>query len=295
MASTWLIAIPAALIGAACFGAAGVLQHRATQQAPEEKPLQPGLLVTLMRMSGFRIGVLLGIVGFALQVVALRFAPLILVQPLLITDVLFYLGFASLLNHHPPDRQVQGGALLALVGLAGFLLAAQPSAGHDTFDSAAALPLGIGLIVLVSLCLVVASRLRDEIRALPLALATAICYGVTAGLVRSLVATTATGPMWTHWELYAVIVVGPAGFLLNQNAYQSGALGSVALTTITVGDPLVAIGIGIAWLGEGIAGGLAIIGEVAAVGVMGLGIYLLATRAQEIADEIKSGERAAEA
>jgi len=288
--STWLIAIPCALLGAACFGMAGVLQHQATQKAPPEKPLRPGLLVSLIRMSGFRIGVLLGIVGFAAQVVALRFAPLILVQPLLITDVLFYLGFASLRSHHPPDRRMQGGALLALVGLAGFLIAAGPSSGQDTFDSAAALPLGIGLVVLISICLAAASRLTDEIRALPLALATAICYGVTAGLTRSLVATTAVGPIWTHWELYAVIVVGPAGFLLNQNAYQSGVLGSLALTTITIGDPLVAIGVGVAWLGESIAGGWAIVGEVAALGVMGLGIFLLATRAQQISDRIRAGQ-----
>jgi drug/metabolite transporter (DMT)-like permease len=288
---TWWIAVPCAIAGAACFGAAGVLQHQATQKAPEEKPLRPGLLVALMQMSGFRIGVLLGILGFVAQVVALRFAPLILVQPLLITDVLFYLAFASMRNHHPPDRRMQGGALLALAGLAGFLVAAGPSSGQEVFDSAAALPLGIGLIVLVSICLAVASRLRDEIRALPLALATAICYGVTAGLVRSLVAPTVTGPIWSHWELYAVIIVGPAGFLLNQNAYQSGMLGSVALTTITIGDPLVAIGIGVAWLGESIAGGWAILGEVVAVGVMGLGIFLLATRAQQIADEVKAGRR----
>ena len=294
MTGGWLIAIACALAGAACFGAAGVLQHQATQQAPAEKPLRPGLLVALMQMSGFRIGVLLGIVGFAAQVVALRFAPLILVQPLLITDVLFYLAFASLRSHHPPDRRMQGGALLALLGLAGFLLAAGPSSGHDTFDSGAALPLGIALIVLVAACLAVAARLRDEIRALPLALATAVCYGVTAGLMRSLVAPTATGAIWTHWELYAVIVVGPAGFLLNQNAYQSGVLGSVALTTITIGDPLVAIGIGVAWLGESIAGGWAVLGEVVALGVMGLGIFLLATRAQRIADEIRAGRRPGE-
>jgi drug/metabolite transporter (DMT)-like permease len=289
--STWLIAIPCALVGAACFGVAGVLQHQATQQAPPEKPLRPGLLVSLMQMSGFRVGVLLGIAGFVLQVLALRFAPLILVQPLLITDVLFYLGFAALRSHHPPDRRMQGGALLALLGLAGFLIAAGPSSGQDTFDSAAALPLGIGLVVLISICLAAASRLRDEIRALPLALATAICYGVTAGLTRSLVATTAVGPIWTHWELYAVIVVGPAGFLLNQNAYQSGVLGSLALTTITIGDPLVAIGVGVAWLGESIAGGWAILGEVAALGVMGLGIFLLATRAQQISDRIRAGQQ----
>ncbi len=290
MTSGWLIAIPCALLGAACFGAAGALQHEATQRAPARKPLRPGLLVILMRLTGFRVGVLLGVVGFALQVVALRYAPLILIQPLLITDVVFFLVFASLRGHRSPDRRIQAGALLALIGLAGFLLAADPIAGHDRFGSAAALPLGIGLIGLIAVCLGIASRLHDEVRALPLALATAICYGVTAGLTRSLVAPGAVGPVWTQWELYAVIVVGPAGFLLNQNAYQSGVLGSVALTIITVGDPLVAIGIGVAWLGETIAGGWAILGESLALGVLSAGVFLLATRAQQVSHQIRTGD-----
>lgn len=276
-----LAAIPLALCGAASFGAAGALQHRATQKTRDSAPLQPTLLVNLMKLPGFRVGVGLGILGFALQVIALKFAPLTLVQPLLITDVLFYLVVASALSHRRPDRVLVGGTLLASVGLAGFLFSADPTSGSGNFDSSAALPLGIGLIALVAACVAAAARINSELRALPLAAATAVCYGVTAGLVRSLIGPHGTeGGLWGHWELYAVIVVGPAGFLLNQNAYQSGVLGSVALTVITVGDPIVAIGVGVAWLGEQIAGGWAIAGEAAALLVMAGGIFLLATRAQ---------------
>lgn len=289
-----LAAIPLALGGAASFGAAGALQHEATQKAPESAPLQPTLLVNLMRLSSFRIGVGLGILGFALQVIALKFAPLILVQPLLITDVLFYLVVASALSHRRPGRVLIGGTLLALVGLAGFLFSANPTSGNGNFDSSAALPLGIGLIALVAACLAVATKINGALRVLPLAAATAVCYGVTAGLVRSLIGPHSTAvSLWGHWELYAVLVIGPAGFLLNQNAYQSGVLGSVALTVITVGDPIVAIGIGMAWLDEHIAGGWAIIGEAAAMTVMAAGIFLLATKAQRPEGQPAHGDPAA--
>lgn len=287
---SFVVSIIAALCAAASFGAAGAFQHQATQQAPPHKALRPGLLVDLIRMQGFRSGVLLGALGFALQVAALSFGPLTLVQPLLVTGMLFYIGFACWLEHRPPDLRLIAGALAALVGLSAFLVVAQPESGTGRFDSAAALPLGIGLVVVVASCLGIASRLKREVRALPLAGATAVCYGTTAGLVRSLTSMQ-FGDLWTSWELYAVIIVGPCGFLLNQNAFQVGLLGAAAIATITVGDPVVSIGIGIAWLGEGIGSAPGQIGgEIAALAVTAAGIGLLAHRAQEIAARLERAE-----
>ncbi|HEX5512669.1 MAG TPA: DMT family transporter [Actinomycetales bacterium] len=287
------VAVVAALAAAASFGAAGVLQHKATQQAPAQEPLHFHLLVDLFQIRAFRWGVLLSGVGFGLQVVALRFGPLILVQPLLVTGLLFYLGFASLLEHRRPDAIILVGAVTALVGLSVFLTVASPSAGAGSFESAAALPLGISLVAVVAVCLLVASRLRSELRALPLAAATAVCYGVTAGLVRSLLSSIEGAHVLTNWQLYAALVTGPAGFLLNQNAFQTGVLGSVATATITVGDPLVSIGIGIVWLGESISTEpLDVVGEVLSLGLLAGGVTILAGRAQVVAERIKAGARA---
>ena len=289
------IAVVAAVAGAASFGAAGVLQHRATQEAPPREPLRFHLLIDLFKFPAFRWGLLLSGLGFGLQVLALRFGPLILVQPLLVTGVLFYLGFASLLERRRPDSLIVIGAFTALVGLIVFLAVASPSAGSDSFQSAAALPLGLSLVAVVALCLVIASRLRSEVRAVPLAAATAVCYGVTAGLVRSLLSSTQGVEALTNWQLYAALVTGPAGFLLNQNAFQTGIFGSVATATITVGDPLVSIGIGIVWLGESISTGVrAVVGEVLGLALLAGGVTLLAGRAQVVAERIKAGAPASE-
>jgi drug/metabolite transporter (DMT)-like permease len=294
MALGWVVAVIAAIGAAACFGSSGVFEHRATHSTRTRSPLSPGLLGDLIRLRGFRLGVILGAAGFGLQVLALRFGPLILVQPLLVTGVLFYLAVASVVEHRRIDKTMVAGVLLALAGLSGFLVTARPETGHGSFTSAAALPLGCGLVAVVALCLFVTGRVQEEFRALPLAAATAVFYGVTAGLVRSLTSGATSGDLLGRWELYAVIVIGPAGFLLNQNAYQRGKLGSVALTTITVGDPIVAIGIGLAWLGESIAGGWSTLGEILALAVMVAGIALLAHRAQRVAEELQdaAGERA---
>jgi drug/metabolite transporter (DMT)-like permease len=290
------VAVPAAVAAAASFGAAGVLQHRATHQAPDRRPLSPGLLVDLIKLNGFRSGVLLGALGFALQVTALRFGPLILVQPLLVTGVLFYLVFGAAFARRRLDRVLVLGTSMAIVGLSAFLVVSRPHPGSGQFTSAAAVPLAVGLAGVVTVCLLVAVRLRAELRTLPLAVAASVCYGVTAAMVRSLAGGDVGWGLLHRWELYAVAVVGPAGFLLNQNAFQKGAVGSLALAIITVGDPLVAIGLGVAWLGESIStGGWSIAGEVLALAVMVGGVFLLATRARHLTERFEAQASAAEA
>lgn len=291
----FFVAVPAAVLAAASFGSAGVLQNRATHKTAERKPLQPGLLVDLVKLSGFRLSVVLGAVGFVLQVVALRYGPLILVQPLLVTGVLFYLLLASALGNHRPDRILLVGALTALGGLSAFLVIARPSGGRGNFNAGAAVPLGIGLVVVVAACLVASTRVPQEVRSVPLAVATAVCYGVTAGLVRSLASGGSGLDLLGQWQLYAIVVVGPAGFLLNQNAYQQGRLGSVSLAIITIGDPLVAIVIGMTWLGESISPTVwSVIVEIVALVVMAAGVVILAHRANEVGQRLESTDRAPE-
>jgi hypothetical protein len=87
----------------------------------------------------------------------------------------------------------------------------------------------------------------------------------------------------THWSFWALVVLGPLGFLLNQNAFREGALASPALAVITVVDPLVGIAIGLLWLDERIATGAgAITGEVLGLVAMAGGVWLVAHRAPRV-------------
>lgn len=291
MTPAWLVGAPVALAAAAFFGGASLLQHQATHEVPEGSPLRPSLLVELVRIPGFRYGVICAATGFALQIIALHAAPLAVVQPILVTGVLFYLLWATVFFDRPVDPMLVLGAVLALVGLSGFLVIASPSAGSSNISGAAVVPLGIGLAGVVVICLAVATRVQHENRSIPFAIATAVFYGVTAGLVRSLVTLPFDGVsgLFTHWQLYAIVVVGPLGFLLNQNAFQEGVVGSVAVGVITVGDPMVSIGLGVAWFGDRLSGGAgAIAAEVVLLMVMAGGIVILTHRANLMAATIRA-------
>lgn len=288
---TWLVGVPAAVGAAASFGGAGLLQHHATHLVPERQPMNAALIRDLLTLRAFRFSLVAALVGFGLQVVALHAAPLAVVQPLLVTGVMFYLGYAAVFLHRPMDTGLVAGAALAVAGLTGFLLVASPSAGSATIGGATVLPFGIGLAVLVMAALWSATRLPHRLRPLPLAVATALCYGVIAALVRSLtsISPLSLAALLQHWQLYAVVVVGPLGFLLNQNAFQEGRLGSVAVAVITVGDPLVSISLGTVWFGDTLrTGPWLVLGEVGTLAVMAGGIVLLTFRAQQVAEAVRS-------
>jgi hypothetical protein len=280
------IAVPAAVVGALSFGMSSNLQYRATHQVPTRRAGDPALLADLMHTRMWRLSIVLALTGFGLQVLALRFGPVMLVQPLLVCSLLFYVLLTPVLAGRRPDAVRIGGALLTLAGLVAFLLVARPTdTGGKDLTPATILPLGVGLAVLLTACLIAAATVSKRWRPLPLELATGICYGVTAGLVRSLSDRFADGfpELLYHWQLYAICVLGPFGVLLNQNTFQAGRLGSPALAIITTVDPLISIGVGLLWLDGTIAVGVAeVSGEIIALAVMALGIAVLATRAPHL-------------
>lgn len=300
--SMLFIAVPAALPGAASFGLASAVQQRVTKQVPTTGTLNPRLLVELARWPVWVLAVGTVLVGLGLQLVALAYGPLVLVQPLLVTGVLFGAVFSALLAHRRVDRMIIVGALLCAAGLSAFLLIARPTE-TEARDARGAelLPLAVLLGLIVIGCLVVAARFSGAIHVAALAGATGVLYGVTAGLMKVVTMQFRAGGFtepFQHPVLYVVCVVGPMGFLLSQNTFQHGTLIAPALAVITIVDPLVGMAIGVSWLGEEVRmSPLALTGEVIAAVVLIGGIALLAHRStqlrQVMEQESEQGSRAA--
>lgn len=284
-ASDLLIAIPAAVGAAACFGITAVLQHRATHRTPTRHALNPRLVLDLLAQPLWVGAIFLNVLGTLLQVLALRFGPLIMVQPLLVTGLLFSVVIGSIVAGRRPDRVLLGGAFCCIGGLAVFLLVAQPTAGRETLSLDAMLPLVIALSCVLAICLAISSRGHGQVPALALGVAAGVLYGVTAGFIKVVTHEFSNAPMapLQHWTLYAVLILGPLGFLLNQNAYQVAAAASPVLAVITITDPIVGIVVGRLWLGEHVNLGLVdLVGQIAALAVMAAGIGLLAHRAPHL-------------
>lgn len=280
------VAVLVAIVAAITFGASDVIEQRATHEVAERKLLDPRLFVDLLGSRLWVSGIAVDIAASAMQAFALHFGALSLVQPILVCDLLFASLLAAALAHRRPDRVMLAGILCCTGGLALFQAVARPSGGKTTVSPSVLIPLGAFLAVAIVICPIVA-RLSPR-KGLPLATAFACgaVFGVTAFLLKEITVTIGHGfnPPSQQWPLYAFIVLEPIGFLLNQNAFQESALIAPVLAIRTVTDPLVAIGIGLLFLNEQIAGGpAAITAEVAGLAIMSAGVYALAHRSPQLA------------
>jgi drug/metabolite transporter (DMT)-like permease len=294
-----LAAVTAALAAAFSYGVSAVLEQRSVHQVAERGVFSPRLLVDLARRPLWLASIVATVTGAALQALALHFGPLALVQPILVLDLLFAVLIASGLRRTAPDRVIFAGVVCCTAGVAAFLAVSQPTGGTETVVSLpAVLPLAILLGVVLAACLTWAKFGPRTARPLMLGLACGVCNGVAAFLLKLVTFSLAQGfsePL-EQWPLYALAVVGPVGFLLNQEAFQSGTLIAPALAVITTVTSLVSIGIGYLWLNESVASGPGdVVTEVASLAVMTAGVAMLAYRAPAVGRERASATEAADA
>jgi hypothetical protein len=277
-----LIAVVAAFGAALVFGVSSVAEQRGTKRVATRRALSPRILLDLVRQPLWVTAIGGTLVGFALQVVALGYGALALVQPILVFDLIF----AALINAHLRrgyDPKLLFGVVTCAVGIGGFLAIARPSGGTTSVGFFVILPLAAGLAGGVGGCLAAARR-SEALRPLALALATGIIYGVSAFLVKMVVGRGFPG-LLTDWPIYALAIVAPVGFILNQDAFQSSTVGVIApvLSIMTACDPIISIALASVWLKEKLNNTpLGITGEVIALILMVTGIVAIAHRAPHL-------------
>jgi drug/metabolite transporter (DMT)-like permease len=233
------------LVAALLYAAASVLQHRAAVDAPRDQSLRVGLLGYLARKPWWVAGVVADGGGFIAQFLALGHGPLVIVQPLLVSGLLFALPLGAFLAHRRITTRELWAAAAVVVGLAALLIAAYPEAGHADATGRAWTVMLLATLVPAALLVVGALRVPSLKPAL-LASSAGVIYGLTAALTKvtahqlgNSVAHAVTG-----WQLYVLIAVGVVGMVLTQSAFQAGPL-RASLPPLTVVDPVVSAVIGI--------------------------------------------------
>jgi drug/metabolite transporter (DMT)-like permease len=142
------LGLVAAVAASVAFNVGIVLQAADARREPAAEGLRLSLLAHLARRRRWIAGLLLGAVGFGLQVVALSLAPFVVVQPVLAAGLLLmlYLG-VKMLGERVGWPEVAG--VLGITAGIGLLAWGQP-AGIETVSSQAALLSVMGAMVLVS-------------------------------------------------------------------------------------------------------------------------------------------------
>jgi drug/metabolite transporter (DMT)-like permease len=272
MALSVVLAVLAAMANAA----ASVLQRKAARREPEGGALSLQILFDLVRQPVWLAGIGSILTGFALQVAALATGPILLIQPILIVELAFTLVLSSFVFH----ARLHTREWVAIVGMSGgvalLLVSLAPSGGDPRAASGGLWALGCGVTTAVVAALVLAGhRLEHQARAACLGVAAGIWFGFTAALVSGLTAEFAAGNGFRAWQTYALLVAGPAGFLLLQNALRAGRL-VASQPGLTLSNPLAAIGWGVAVFGEQVRTGAWVAADVAGVAAVAASTVLLA-------------------
>ena len=246
-----LIAIGVALLSAVCYAIAAVLQQREASRH-DKHGLQ--LIFDLLRRQRWWMAVTSTLAGATLHVVALKFGPLTLVQPLGVSALVMALPLGAWFGARRVLRAEWAAAGAVVAGLLAVLTLAPrhvpPPAVPPT-----ELAIAIGSCLAFLILCVIVSRLLPR-RAAPVvrAVGSAACFGFASAMARLIVA--GNGPLLV--PLLACGFFAVTGMLMIQAAYRDGGLGA-PLATCTIVDPITASFVGIVLLDEhlrlGVAGG----------------------------------------
>jgi drug/metabolite transporter (DMT)-like permease len=249
-----IIAVLAAIAAGSSFSIGAVLQQSAARSVPEDKALSWRLLATLVRRPIWLLGIASDFVSFGLQALALAFGPLALVQPLLVTGLLFALPVAVRLRKRRLGLREWIGTLAVAGGLAMFLAAASPSAGTDQPTTAK----WIGIIIAIGALMIVATAIgratSGTLRPSMYAVAAGASFGLLAALTKTSTSLLSHGAVtfFTSWQPYSMAVVAALGAIVQQSAFQAGPL-PVSLPVMDSMEPTVATLLGVVAFGEAIS------------------------------------------
>lgn len=118
-------------------------------------------------------------------------------------------------------------------------------------------------------------------RAACLALAAALCYALTAALLKSAAQTWQSDGIagfFSVWQTYGFAVVGVVALFLLENALQSGPL-TFSQPALTLGDACTSVALGVALFGERLRGGWWLVPEIGGGVLVLAGIVLLSRSA----------------
>jgi drug/metabolite transporter (DMT)-like permease len=271
------VAVAASLAAATAYGIASALQHEQAAVAAKRFSLDPGLLTELARRPVWLLGLAADGAAIAFQGFALRFGPVVLVQPLLIAGLPIAVLLSAGMARRRPTRPELAGVLLCTAGL-GLLVPASTTTRHlGRVTGPMAWVVAAGLLVVAVGGLLLLARTRS--RAAPLAIGTAA--GIATGTGSVLLAVCAAGIDAPAHLLrtpapYAAAVVGVLALLLTQAAFQTGLI-SAPLAALSVTEPVTGGVLAVFVLREHLSGaptalGAGVVGALAAVS----GVVMLA-------------------
>jgi drug/metabolite transporter (DMT)-like permease len=239
-----------ALIAAFLFALAAALQQKGALNLPEVS-LNPKTLVQLAGQTMWLLGTVALLTGYLVQAAALDRGRLSIIQPLLVTTVIFALPLGYFLTKQHVGRREIVGAFVIIMGLALFAYFGDPASGKENAPSSEWLIAIVAIGALCGVALSFGSRGGPTPKAAGYGAASGMLFGLSAALTKPTLdyLHDSVGTMLSHWEPYALALAGILGFVLQQVSLGTGRL-APSVATVSVANPVVSVLLGALLLDE---------------------------------------------
>ena len=237
-----------ALLAALCNALNVIAQHLGSITSAEKSKGWRFVLVLLrnpMWLAGW--GALAG--GFVFQALALHDGQLSVVQPLLVTELVFALALRRLWLRQSIRSVTWWAAALTCVSLSVFLAVSEPQGGTQYPDSSAWVTGAWGTVGLAAVLALLGTRGSLVRRTALMASAAATMWALVAVLVKTMTDTLTefgVGGMFAHWPVYALAGAGLGAEVFHQATLKVGPL-SVSQPLLVIVNPIVSIALSV-WI-----------------------------------------------
>ncbi|WP_138444630.1 multidrug DMT transporter permease [Sinomonas susongensis] len=283
--STHWLGIPIALLGAVFLALGTIYQSRGVEAEGEQETSFRGLV----RRRAWLVGT--GLIGAAiiLQLAALRFSPLMVVQPIGAAALVVTAVANGARSHRMPGKRESLSIILCIAGIGAFVAVAALSAEDIQVDQQHMLEVLILMCCAIVAAFVVWVLTRRHPSAAAATAGAGVLYGFVATLAKAVIGRIVQGDFeWLALAGLAGLGIALAlGTSLVQKAHASGS-NELVVAGLTVIDPLVAVTLAITVLGEAAsAPPVAFVGFVAAGAAAVAGVWIMSVHQPETSEDLE--------
>lgn len=276
MSAASIAGIVLVLIAAAIEALSNVIQHKATNTITDSGNEASAVLRTFGKPL-FWLGFALMVVGYGFHVASLGLGELAVIQVIFVSQLVFILPFAKLISKTTVTSSDWLGAIVVTVGIAVFVLFAQPSAGTHWAPTDKWV-VAISVIALACAILIVLGyRFTGGTRAALLGASGGLINGLVAPLTTETIDVAGKGmsTLLMSWQLWVTLIAALLGVLFPLMAFRAGPI-TASFPAVMSLNPIVATILGVYLFGQVLSGGaLAITMMVLSAVVIFVGIVWL--------------------
>jgi drug/metabolite transporter (DMT)-like permease len=240
------LAATLALLAAVCFALAATLWQKATVSLSGISIRRPASFLVILVQWVWLLGLAAQIVGVVLQAAALDRGRVSIIQPLLVTTVVWALPLGYFLTQQMVGMREITGAAIVVAGLALFAYFGHPAAGLENAPGADWVA---SILVICATCvalLMFAKHGGLSARAALLGAVAGLLYGLSATLMKPVVEnlhTEGLGGVVSGWQFWVWAAAGIIGFVYQQLSLSTGRL-VPSVAAVSVANPVVSVLLG---------------------------------------------------